>query len=45
MSHDRSFLRRLDRFLLLDADGTLTSIPDAARALEALGAAPLPAGA
>jgi ATPase subunit of ABC transporter with duplicated ATPase domains len=45
VSHDRSFLRGLDRFLLLDADGTLTSIPDAGRALEALGAAPIPAGA
>jgi ATPase subunit of ABC transporter with duplicated ATPase domains len=44
VSHDRSFLRGLDRFLLLDTDGTLTSIPDAGRALEALGAAPVPAG-
>jgi ATPase subunit of ABC transporter with duplicated ATPase domains len=40
VSHDRSFLRRLDRFLLLESDGTLRSIPDAGRALEALGAAP-----
>jgi ATPase subunit of ABC transporter with duplicated ATPase domains len=38
VSHDRSFLRRLDRFLLLESDGTLTSIPDPARALAALGA-------
>jgi ATPase subunit of ABC transporter with duplicated ATPase domains len=37
-SHDRAFLRRLDRFLLLDGDGSLTSIPDIGRALEALGA-------
>jgi ATPase subunit of ABC transporter with duplicated ATPase domains len=38
VSHDRHFLRRLDRFLLLDSAGTLRSIPDAGRALEALAA-------
>jgi ATPase subunit of ABC transporter with duplicated ATPase domains len=45
VSHDRSFIRRLDRFFLLDADGAVTVIPDAGRALEALGggAAPVPA--
>jgi ATPase subunit of ABC transporter with duplicated ATPase domains len=45
VSHDRSFLRRLDRFLLLEADGTLRAIPDADRALEALGAEPVGTGA
>jgi ATPase subunit of ABC transporter with duplicated ATPase domains len=43
VSHDRSFIRRLDRFLLLDEDGVVTPIPDPTRALEALGAAPRPA--
>jgi ATPase subunit of ABC transporter with duplicated ATPase domains len=38
VSHDRRFLRRLDRFLLLDSDGALRAIPDAGRALEALAA-------
>jgi ATPase subunit of ABC transporter with duplicated ATPase domains len=36
VSHDRAFLRRLDRFLLLDHDGTVYPLPDADRALEAL---------
>jgi ATPase subunit of ABC transporter with duplicated ATPase domains len=36
VSHDRSFIRRLDRFLLLDADGRVRPIPDPGRALEAL---------
>jgi ATPase subunit of ABC transporter with duplicated ATPase domains len=36
-SHDRAFLRRLDRFLLLGADGTVTAVPDIDRALDALG--------
>ncbi len=38
VSHDRAFLRRLDRFLLLGHDGSVTPIPDYGRALEALGA-------
>ena len=33
VSHDRAFLRCLDRFLLLDADGVVTAIPDPGRAL------------
>jgi ATPase subunit of ABC transporter with duplicated ATPase domains len=37
VSHDRAFLRRLDRFLLLAHDGSVTPIPDYPRALEALG--------
>jgi len=37
VSHDRAFLRRLDRFLLLDHDGEVTVLPDAGRALAALG--------
>ncbi len=36
VSHDRAFLRRLDRFLLIGVDGAVRAIPDAARALEAL---------
>jgi ATPase subunit of ABC transporter with duplicated ATPase domains len=36
VSHDRAFLRCLDRFLLLDGDGVVTAIPDPGRALEAL---------
>ncbi len=36
VSHDRSFIRRLDRFLLLDADGRVRPIADPERALEAL---------
>ncbi|MDX6718429.1 MAG: hypothetical protein QOJ63_683 [Solirubrobacteraceae bacterium] len=38
VSHDRAFLRRLDRFWLLDHDGVATVLPDPAAALEALGA-------
>jgi ATPase subunit of ABC transporter with duplicated ATPase domains len=37
VSHDRAFLRRLDRFLLLDHDGEVTVLPDPGRALAALG--------
>ena len=36
VSHDRAFLKCLDRFLLLDADGAVTAIPDPGRALDAL---------
>ncbi len=36
VSHDRAFLRRLDRFLLLDHDGAVYALPDAETALEAL---------
>ncbi len=36
VSHDRAFLRCLDRFLLLDAGGVVTAIPDPGRALDAL---------
>jgi ATPase subunit of ABC transporter with duplicated ATPase domains len=38
VSHDRAFLRRLDRFLLLAHDGAVYSLPDAEAALEALAA-------
>jgi ATPase subunit of ABC transporter with duplicated ATPase domains len=38
VSHDRAFLRTLDRFLLLDHDGDVAPLPDARSALEALGA-------
>ena len=39
VSHDRAFLRRLDRFLLLDHDGSVAALPDVrARDCEALGA-------
>jgi ATPase subunit of ABC transporter with duplicated ATPase domains len=38
VSHDRAFLRRLDRFWLLDHDGVATVLPDPAAALAALGA-------
>jgi ATPase subunit of ABC transporter with duplicated ATPase domains len=38
VSHDRAFLRRLDRFWLLDDDGVATVLPDPATALEALAA-------
>ncbi len=38
VSHDRAFLRRLDRFLLLDHDGVVFALPDAEVALEALSA-------
>ena len=35
-SHDRAFLRRLDRFLLLAHDGSVYALPDAESALQAL---------
>jgi ATPase subunit of ABC transporter with duplicated ATPase domains len=38
VSHDRAFLRRLDRFLLLGRDGSLYAIPDAEAALDVLAA-------
>jgi len=38
VSHDRAFLRRLDRFLLLAHDGTVYALPDTESALEALAA-------
>lgn len=38
VSRDRMFLRRLDRFPLIGASGSPTAVPDASRALEALGA-------
>ena len=38
VSHDRAFLRRLDRFLHVGHDGAVTAVPDAGRALAALGA-------
>jgi ATPase subunit of ABC transporter with duplicated ATPase domains len=38
VSHDRRFLRRMDRFLLLGEDGRVVALPDVDRALEALGA-------
>jgi ATPase subunit of ABC transporter with duplicated ATPase domains len=38
VSHDRAFLRTLDRFLLLDHDGCVYAIPDADTALELLAA-------
>jgi ATPase subunit of ABC transporter with duplicated ATPase domains len=37
VSHDRAFLRRLDRFFMLEQDGVVTVLPDARRALEAIG--------
>jgi ATPase subunit of ABC transporter with duplicated ATPase domains len=43
VSHDRAFLRRLDRFFLLAHDGAVFALPDADSALEAL-AAPEAAG-
>ena len=36
VSHDRAFLRRLDRFLMLLHDGTVLALPDYDTALEAL---------
>lgn len=36
VSHDRAFLRKLDRFLHLDERGNLERIPDPSRALERL---------
>jgi ATPase subunit of ABC transporter with duplicated ATPase domains len=44
VSHDRAFLRRLDRFLLLDHDGSVSPLPGPDAALSAL-AAPPPAPA
>jgi ATPase subunit of ABC transporter with duplicated ATPase domains len=40
VSHDRSFIRRLDRFLLLDSDGRVRPMPDPERALDALMSVP-----
>jgi ATPase subunit of ABC transporter with duplicated ATPase domains len=37
VSHDRAFLRRLDRFLMVLHDGTVLGLPDADTALAALG--------
>lgn len=36
VSHDRAFLRRLDRFLMLDRDGSVYALPDFESALQAL---------
>jgi ATPase subunit of ABC transporter with duplicated ATPase domains len=36
VSHDRAFLRRLDRFFMLEQDGSVRVLPDAGRALEAI---------
>jgi ATPase subunit of ABC transporter with duplicated ATPase domains len=36
VSHDRAFLRRLDRFLMVLHDGSVVAYPDPERALEAL---------
>ncbi|WP_236262283.1 ATP-binding cassette domain-containing protein [Conexibacter woesei] len=38
VSHDRAFLRRLDRFLLLAHDGSVRPYPDPGRAIDALAA-------
>ena len=45
VSHDRAFLRRLDRFLLLAHDGAVYALPDTESALEALSAPAEVAGA
>ena len=45
VSHDRAFLRRLDRFLLLAHDGSVYALPDVDSALEALAAPQHVAGA
>jgi ATPase subunit of ABC transporter with duplicated ATPase domains len=45
VSHDRAFLRRLDRFLLLAHDGAVYALPDTGAALEALAAPEHVAGA
>jgi len=45
VSHDRAFLRRLDRFLLLAHDGSVYALPDTESALEALAAPEHVAGA
>jgi ATPase subunit of ABC transporter with duplicated ATPase domains len=39
VSHDRAFLKRLDRFLLVLHDGSVVALPDYGRALDALLAA------
>jgi ATPase subunit of ABC transporter with duplicated ATPase domains len=39
VSHDRAFLRRLDRFLMVGLDGSVRALPDPDRALEQLMAA------
>ena len=36
VSHDRTFLAQLDRFLLIGADGVVRLLPDPGRALAAL---------
>jgi ATPase subunit of ABC transporter with duplicated ATPase domains len=36
VTHDRTFLRTLDRFLLLDRDGSVRMLPDLRTALEAI---------
>jgi ATPase subunit of ABC transporter with duplicated ATPase domains len=38
VSHDRAFLKTLDRFLLLGHDGSVATLPDPDAALQALGA-------
>jgi ATPase subunit of ABC transporter with duplicated ATPase domains len=38
VSHDRAFLRRMDRFLMVLHDGGVLALPDHATALAALGA-------
>jgi ATPase subunit of ABC transporter with duplicated ATPase domains len=45
VSHDRAFLRRLDRFLMLAHDGSVYALPDVESALEALAAPAEVAGA
>jgi ATPase subunit of ABC transporter with duplicated ATPase domains len=45
VSHDRAFLRRLDRFLLLAHDGAVYALPDTESALEALARPEAVAGA
>jgi ATPase subunit of ABC transporter with duplicated ATPase domains len=45
VSHDRAFLRRLDRFLLLAHDGSVYALPDTGSALEALASPQHVAGA
>ena len=44
VSHDRAFLRRMDRFLMVLHDGTVYALPDHERALEALAAPEATAG-
>ena len=38
MSHDRTFLRQLDRFLMISDDGDVFAIPDYELAMKALAA-------